>query len=61
MPKSSRFCPLLSTSINTVNCSDKCMWHVPSDTDYTCAIPLVLSTQGTVIDVLKNSPKKDLR
>lgn len=58
MPTTKRFCPLRSTASSTADCSEKCMWYVESDNDYTCAVPLILSTQGTIIEAVENTKKK---
>lgn len=54
---SKRFCPLRSTASQTAECSKNCMWYIQSDNDFTCIIPLILTTQSTVIDVLEKKKR----
>lgn len=54
---SKRFCPLRSTAAKTAECSEDCMWYIQSDNDCTCVVPLILTTQGTFIDVLEEKKK----
>ncbi len=58
MKKPTRFCPLRSTGEKTVECSENCMWYILSDNDYTCAVPLILATQGTLLEAVENSKKE---
>ncbi len=55
---SKRFCPLRSTAAKTAECSENCMWYVPSDdTDQTCAVVHSLVTLGVLIDIVEHQKK----
>lgn len=53
-----KFCPLRSTAEKEVDCSERCMWYLPSeDTDETCSMIHCLTSLGVLINVIENKEK----